>query len=249
MRTLRQQASLRLQVAADYEGLSRQAAEIIVKALREQPDLLLCASAGGTPTRTYEILGAYARKQPALVKRMRVLQIDEWAGLPPGSDASCETDLRRKLLDPLHLAPERYAGFRSHASDPKADCRRVAAWLRRHGPIDVCILGLGLNGHVAMNEPGEAAVPHVHVARLAKSSQQHALLKPLKRKPTHGLTLGLGDILQSRKILLLVNGPHKLAAVRRLLRPRATPRFPASFLWLHPDAWVLCDRSAVPPGL
>ena len=70
------------------------------------------------------------------------------------------------------------------------------------------------------------------------------MLKGVKRKPRHGLTLGLGDILCSRKILLLVNGSHKAGAVQRLFESRVSTRFPASFLWLHPDTLVLSDRSA-----
>jgi galactosamine-6-phosphate isomerase len=99
-----------------------------------------------------------------------------------------------------------------------------------------------------MNEPADALNPQVHVATLARSSQQHPMLKELERKPCYGLTLGIGDILRSRKILLLVNGKHKAAALKRLLQPAVTNDFPASFLWLHSDAAVLCDRRAVPPS-
>jgi galactosamine-6-phosphate isomerase len=114
--------------------------------------------------------------------------------------------------------------------------------LAAKGPIDICILGLGLNGHVAMNEPAAASNPSTHVAKLAPSSRKHGMLRGLARKPAYGLTLGLGDILQSRKILLLVSGNNKRAALKRLMCPEVTSRFPASFLWLHSDATVLCDQ-------
>ena len=173
-----------------------------------------------------------------------MLQIDEWGGLTPGDPATCEADLRTKVLEPLGITRNRYQGFRTDATDPEAECARIARWLAANGPIDVCILGLGGNGHVAMNEPAEAMVPHAHVAELAKSSRNHAMLKHLAKKPRYGFTLGMADILCSRRILLLVNGKRKRSALKRLMRPRVTPRFPASFLWLHPDATVLCDREA-----
>ena len=246
MKSLVPPAKLRIQVAEDYEDLSRQAAELILKEMRKQPGLLLCASAGGTPTRTYGLLAAKCAQQPQWFKKLRVLQIDEWGGLAPDNPATCQTDLCLKLLQPLQVIPKRYVGFRSDAPDPPGECQRIAQWLAVNGPIGVCILGLGTNGHVAMNEPADALNPHPHVAKLAKSSQYHPMLKDLRRKPRYGLTLGIGDILRSRKILLLVNGAHKRAALERVLEPRVTTRFPASFLWLHPDATVLCDRSAAP---
>ena len=95
-----------------------------------------------------------------------------------------------------------------------------------------------------MNEPGDALIPHPHVSRLARASVLHPMLKHLKHKPRYGLTLGMGDIFRSRKILLLVSGVRKRAALKRLRIPRVSARFPGSFLWLHPDAMVLCDREA-----
>jgi galactosamine-6-phosphate isomerase len=242
----RDSSALEVEVAETYEAMSRRAEQLIVRELKRNPALILCASAGSTPTRLYELLGARYVRQPRLFGRMRVLQIDEWGGLSSESLASCEEDLRSKLLEPLRVNKNRYVGFQSAAADPEAECSRVASWLANHGPIDICILGLGLNGHVAMNEPAETLVPKAHVAQLARSSLHHPMLKGLARKPRYGLTIGMGEILASRKILLLVNGAHKRAALERLLQPGATTRFPASLLWLHSEVTVLCDREAAP---
>lgn len=235
---------LRIRVARTYDAMSQEAADFICSALEQRPNLLLCASAGGTPTRACELLAAHYARAPGLFKQMRVLQIDEWCGLAPGSLATCHADLQTKLLGPLRITRDRYKGFRTDAPDLQTECGRMARWLAAHGPIDVCILGLGANGHVAMNEPAAAMTPHAHVAELARSSRQHALLKTLAKKPRYGLTLGMGDILCSRRILLLVNGKRKHPALSRLMKPIITTRFPASYLWLHPDATVLCDREA-----
>lgn len=244
MNRLGAQEGLKIQIAENAESVGKQAARIIVAELKRKPDLLLCASAGSTPTPAYRELGAHRLRKPALFRRLRILQIDEWAGLLPKNPASCESDLRLKLLQPLGVGKDRYVGFKSNADNPRTECARVARWLAANGLIDVCILGLGVNGHVAMNEPAEVFVPGPHVAQLALSSQKHPLLKDLRRKPTQGLTLGLGDILRSRKILLLVSGQHKRAPLKQLLRPTVSTKFPASFLWLHSDATVICDREA-----
>ena len=237
-------SGLRMQVLDSYEAMSRAAEDIIYKELKRQPDLLICVSAGATPTRTYELLAARHGRQPKLFNRLRVLQIDEWGGLTPGDPATCAADLHTKVLEPLGIPRGRFMGFQTDAADPPVESGRVARWLAANGPIDVCILGLGTNGHVAMNEPADALLPQAHVATLAVSSRRHGMLKDLAKKPRYGLTLGMADILNSQKVLLLVNGKRKCPAVRRLMKSEVTPRFPASFLWLHPDATVLCDREA-----
>jgi galactosamine-6-phosphate isomerase len=237
-------SALSFKVAESYEAMSRQAERLILEELQRDPALIFCASAGGTPTRLYELMAAAHERRPGLFKRMRVLQIDEWGGLPKGHPASCETDLQNKLLKPLAIRRDRYVGFRTETHHPQSEGRRVGQWLATNGPIGICILGLGINGHVAMNEPAGALIPHAHVARLARTSLKHPMLRNLKRKPRYGLTLGMADILSSRLILLLVNGKHKRAALERLLKPTVTTQFPASLLWLHPQAIVLCDREA-----
>ena len=238
--------ALRIEVADTYESMSRTASECILTRLRQNPDLLLCVSAGGTPIKTYQNLVSRAARQPQLFSRLRILQIDEWAGLAPAHPATCESDLRRNLIGPLGVRGDRFIGFHSNAPDRRAECVRISKWLAENGPIDICLLGLGTNGHVAMNEPASISIPHAHVARLAETSRHHALLKDLTRKPRHGLTLGMGEILSSKTILLLVSGPIKRIALKRLIRPQVTTRFPASLLWLHPDAIVLCDKAAAP---
>ena len=235
---------LRFQVERDAEAMSVAAAALLEQEIRRRPDLLFCAAAGSSPRRAYRLLGQSAARAPLEFSRWRVVKLDEWGGLPMDHPATCETDLRENLLGPANVAAERFHTFQSDAVDPQRECDRVAQWLARHGPIDVCVLGLGTNGHLAMNEPDDALVPQAHVARLTPESLQHPMLATCLTKPTFGLTLGLGELLCSRKILLLVAGSHKRAALARLRQPRVSTRFPASFLWLHPDATVLCDQEA-----
>jgi galactosamine-6-phosphate isomerase len=240
----RDASSLQFDVAKSYEEMSRRAEEYIIAELKRRPSLILCASAGGTPRGLYELLAERGQGQPRLFSKMRVLQIDEWGGLPRNHPASCESDLQSKLLQPLGIGKQRYTGFRTEAKNPAAECAKIARWLASNGPIDICILGLGVNGHVAMNEPGAFLKPHTHIAELTESSLNHPMLRDLERKPSHGLTLGMSDILASKLVLLLVNGPHKADALKQLRGQAVTTQFPASFLWLHPRARVLCDGQA-----
>jgi galactosamine-6-phosphate isomerase len=235
---------MRIQIDKDYKAMSARAADFIVAELKQRPNLLLCASAGGTPTSPYEQLAARYGRQPQPFSKMRVVQIDEWVGPSPDHPATCRYDLQTNLLAPLRTNSSRFRGYKSDAADPHREARAMSQWLAKNGPIDICILGLGLNGHIAMNEPGDALTPHAHVSNLTPQSQKHSMLATLKRKPRYGLTLGMADILCSRKILLLVSGPSKTAILKRMLQPQVTTQLPASFLHLHPDVTVLCDRAA-----
>ena len=236
---------MRIQVAKDHEEMSRQAAARIAREVRRRPGLLLGAATGNTPTRTFARLAEMRAALPSLFRRARVVKLDEWMGLPMGHPATCETYFREKVLRPLGIARSRFQGFQSQPKDFGIECARIARWLAAHGPFDLCVLGLGRNGHLLFNEPAATLPPGPHVARLSATSRRHAMVKVMTTPtPRYGLTLGLADILQSKAILLLVSGRHKRAPFRRMLRGGVTTRCPASFLWLHPDVTVYCDREA-----
>lgn len=234
------QPALKMQVLSDYESLSRAAAEMIIGAARSKPDLVLGVASGSTPTRAYELLAS----KRALFRGMRLLKLDEWGGLAMDDPATCETYLRRLLLDPLTIAHDRYIAWDSNPPDPRAECDRIRSQVLHHGPIDLCVLGLGANGHLAFNEPADALTAEPHVANLSQESLDHRMLATARSRPTFGLTVGIADILQSRQILLLVSGTRKAAQLRRLMEPEITPAFPASFLWLHRRVTILADREA-----
>ena len=231
---------MRFTVLPDGEALDREAAAFIWKAAEARPDLLICLASGGTPTGTYALLA----QEPERLAHARFIQLDEWAGVAPEDPASCAGYLQRTVQGPLAVPPERWIGIRGDAEDAEAECRRVGAALEAAGPIDLCILGLGLNGHLALNEPAESFDPFCHVATLAEQSRNHPMVAAAAHPVRQGLTLGLGDILRARRILLMVSGAAKRTPLARLAAPRITPALPASFLWLHGDAVCLCNREA-----
>jgi len=231
-------------VCDDAESLSRQASKRILAALAGKPDLLLCAAGGSTPLRTYQLLARHHERHPNAFRKMRVVKLDEWGGLTMGGLGTCEQQLQTHLLVPLGVSGRRYVGFRSNPPDPEQECARIRRRLASEGPIDLCVLGLGMNGHVAMNEPAPSLPPRAHVARLAETTLRHPMLANSRSKPTFGLTLGLAEILASREILLLVSGANKRAPLRQFMQRKITTQFPASFLWLHSNWTLLCDREA-----
>lgn len=235
---------MRVLVVKDYEAMSGRAETLVVHALRRKPRLLLGVATGASPKGLYARLAK--RTNTGLFRRLRVVGLDEWLGLPRGHRGSCEHYIQEMILDPLGVPRRRYQGFRAGSPNLQAEARRLSRWLDREGPLDLAILGLGRNGHLLMNEPAPALQPQAHVARLAESTRSHTVIQGLRTPPRQGLTLGMAEVLHSRAILLLVSGRAKEAALKRALDGPVSTRCPASLLWLHPAVTVVCDRDAAP---
>lgn len=236
---------LHCDVFSDYEVLSRRAADRLLEHLRAKPDSLICLAAGSTPTRTYELLAQHGGREPGLFAQSRWIKLDEWGGLSMDDPATCERQLRDLLVTPLSVS-DRYIAFNSNSMDPEQECDRIASWLTANGPIDICVLGLGVNGHLGFNEPANVLQRNVHIAQLSDSSLRHSMLNGSRATPTFGLTLGMANLFTSVSILLLVSGKTKRESLERLLTENITTAFPASFLHLHESVTVLCDFDAYP---
>ncbi len=229
-----------------YEAISREAASLILKEIRKKNSSVLCAATGNSPQGTYALLKQSFDLQPGLFSKIRVIKLDEWGGVPIDNPGTCERFLLDHLVGPLHIEQERYISFESNPKDPVLECERIQFEIRKIGPIDICILGLGMNGHLALNEPGEQLEPDVHVANLSESSLTHSMVNKMEIKPSYGLTLGIADIMQSAFILLIISGAKKKNITAELLTRKISTRLPASLLWLHPNVICLADQEALP---
>lgn len=221
-----------------YEALSQKASEVILQELENKKDLLLCTATGNSPTGAYQLLVEKFKNSPELFDQIRVVKLDEWGGIPNMHPGSCESYLQAHLIQPLEISRNRYIGFKSDSEAPDMECQYIQDYLNKEGPVDLCILGLGINGHLAFIEPAEHLKAHCHIAGLTSASMKHSMASEMKLKPTYGLTLGMADILQSKKILMLITGKEKGKIVNKFLSENITTQLPASFLWLHPN--VVC---------
>ncbi|HTD39836.1 MAG TPA: galactosamine-6-phosphate isomerase [Mucilaginibacter sp.] len=221
--------------------LNELASALIIHELQQNPKSLICAATGNSPTGVYKKL---IDKQKALnTTALKFIKLDEWYGLGIDDEGSCEKYLHQNLLKPLKISDKRYIAFDGKTKEPEEELNRVTNYLDEHGPIDLCILGLGKNGHVAFNEPAEALQPRAHMAPLSTTSLEHTMIKGTGEHIKYGMTLGMTDILQSKKIILLVNGTHKNAIMRKLMEQKISTQLPASFLWLHRDVQCFyCDN-------
>ena len=221
--------------------LAHAAAELVMGKLCRPSRLLFCPAAGSTPTETYRILANRAAENQTLFKRLHLVMLDEWIGLPPNHPSTCLFQIRSQLIEPLEITQSQL--FHSDRN-PLPQAKEMSRFLELEGPLDLTLLGLGGNGHVALNEPGQHLTPSTHVAQLAPETVEHSLIQDTSEKPTHGITLGMKDILESTTILLLVIGENKRAALKKLRSQDLTSTFPASFLWLHRDIQCFYDENA-----
>ena len=236
---------MRITSCKNYQEMSTLAADLVQKELVKKPGLLFCVATGSSPAGLYEEMGAYCQISPGLFDRMRIIKLDEWGGVPDNHPVTCEYFIRKRLLEPLSIPEERYHTFHSDPKDPELECEAIRSTLQEEGPIDLCILGLGKNGHLGFNEPARELEARCHVAQLSELSLEHMMIASMEVKPSYGITLGMDEILAARRIIFLVTGGGKKEVMQRLMEKKVSSELPASFLWEHPHTDCLMDRSSM----
>jgi galactosamine-6-phosphate isomerase len=172
---------------------------------------------------------------------IKCIKLDEWYRLPMDHPSTCEYYLQKEFIDPLHLREDQVIGFNSDAIDPFQECLRIENLIQDIS-IDICILGLGSNGHLGLNEPADHLDLDIHVASLEPSSQKHSMLENVKVKT--GMTLGMGAIFSSKQVLFLVTGSHKKGPYAEIFTREITTRNVATLLWLHQQTLCVIDDSS-----
>ena len=221
-----------------YDEMSQAAKAIFDQETRscEAPWLILAT--GNSPLGLYRKLISSQNNY----QHLSVIKLDEWLGLSMDDPSTCEFFLQQEVLRPLQIPPDKYISFSSQPADPQKECKRISDRVKELPSIALCILGLGKNGHLGLNEPNRALYPGCHVVQLEKSTAEHAMLNHTKGEVTKGMTLGISEIFRAKKIILLVSGEGKERAFAELKKGQISPFLPASFLWLHPNVDILVDR-------
>ncbi len=230
---------------SDYKELSDLAAKQIESYLLHKPKQWLAMATGNSPIGVYANLVATYSRNPALFEQMGVVKLDEWCGIASDAPFSCESFLHEHIIKPMQIDADRYISLNGDAADPELETERIGQRLLEMGGIDGCVLGLGKNGHLGFNEPGEMLKAHAHVATLSKTSQQHGMIAGAIRRPAKGLTLGMADIMGAELVILLVTGSGKSECWKTLESGQITTQCPASLLHLHQNVFCFVDRSSL----
>jgi glucosamine-6-phosphate deaminase len=217
------------------------AADYVADRLRHNPRSVLALPSGNTPLGLYAELVNRCTSGVMSLAEARIFNLDEYCGLAPTDPHSYAAFLHRHLITPLGLTSDRVRLLRGDAADLEAECRYYDAALATCGGIDVCVLGLGANGHVAFNEPGSSWDQRTHIVRLAQSTRAAHSGKAAGQWqiPTHGITMGIRTLLEARHVLLLIAGAHKQAARTALERGVQDLAWPVTCLLAHPSVTVI----------
>lgn len=229
----------------NYDHMSQMAFDELIDDLTINSKQLVCLATGNSPKALYKKIVDHHKKNPVLFNKIEIIKLDEWEGIESENSASCENYLRRNVLTPLNISNEKYISFKSNTAVPEKECARVQKEIEDRGPIGICILGLGKNGHVGFNEPSDFLTSDCHVAHLSESSLNHEMIVGETKKPEYGLTLGIGNIMQSEKIILLITGHNKKEIMKDFLAKKISTKLPASFLWMHPNVSCYIDSKSL----
>lgn len=237
---------MKIIVEKDYEAMSRAAGKILIDAITDKPDITLGLATGSTPIGMYKEM-IKAHKNGLDFSKVKTFNLDEYVGLSEVHPSSYGYFMNIELFNHININKEN-----CHVPDGKADdmeqyCKRYDEMIVETGGIDIQVLGIGQNGHIAFNEPAEALSVGTNIANLTCNTIEvnSRFFDSIEEVPTTAITVGMGSILKAKKIVLLASGKNKNPVIKKLLNDnKVTTQLPVSFLLLHPDVTVIVDEAA-----
>ena len=238
---------MRIIATKDYNDMSKKAANILSAQVIMKPDCVLGLATGSTPIGTYDQLVEWYNKGDLDFSEVTTVNLDEYKGLPRTNDQSYYYFMHQHLFDRVNIDPERTNVPNGMEPDAEKECGRYEELIRSLGGVDLQLLGLGHNGHIGFNEPGEAFEKETHCVDLTESTIEanKRFFASADDVPKQAYTMGIKTIMQAKKILLIAGGEEKAEALKNSLYGPITPSVPASILQLHNDVTVIADEAAL----
>ncbi|MCI9678839.1 MAG: glucosamine-6-phosphate deaminase [Oscillospiraceae bacterium] len=238
---------MKIYVTEDYQGMSRKAANIVSAQVILNPSSVLGLATGSTPIGMYKQLIAWYKKNDLDFAQVKSVNLDEYVGLPPTHDQSYRYFMQTNLFDHINIDPASTNVPNGLAEDPEAECERYNQIIRSTGGIDIQVLGMGHNGHIGFNEPGDAFELETHVVDLTDRTidANARFFASRDEVPRKAITMGIKSIMQARRILVVVSGEDKADIVKTAFTGPVTPKVPASILQMHPDVLLVGDKAAL----
>lgn len=237
---------MRVIILPDAEAVARRAAQFIAALVRRDPACVLGLATGGTPLGTYRELIRLHREEGLDFSRCTTFNLDEYVGLAPTHPQSYRHFMQANLFDGINVEPSRTHVPDGRALDFAAYCRRYEQMIADAGGIDLQLLGIGSDGHIAFNEPGSSLGSRTRLKTLARETirDNARFFGGEDKVPRLAVTMGVGTILESRRCLLLATGAGKAEAIRATIEGPVTAQITASALQLHRDVIVILDEAA-----
>ena len=230
----------------DYADMSRKAANIIAAQVIMKPDCVLGLATGSTPIGTYKELIKGYENGDLDFSQVKTANLDEYRGLEKTNDQSYDYFMKDNLFNHININFENLNIPNGEKPDAEEECARYEAVVKALGGQDLQLLGMGHNGHIGFNEPADEFPKETHCVDLQESTIQanKRFFEKVEDVPTQAYTMGIGTIMQAKKILVVASGADKAEIVKKAFFGPITPQVPASILQLHPDVTVVVDEAA-----
>ncbi len=236
---------MKIIISKDFESLSINASHAITKIMNNKSNPLICVASGDSPSGIYKNIVAHVNKKELNMDHWSFLGLDEWVGLNGADEGSCRWHLNRELFNPLKIKEASICFFDGASNDLEQECSITESYIQKQGGIEIAILGLGMNGHIGMNEPQTPISSRSHVIDLDTITIEVGQKYFNTPQPlTKGITLGIATLLEAKHIFLVVSGSKKAAIVKQVIEGPISESVPASLLRNHPNCCIYLDEAA-----
>jgi glucosamine-6-phosphate deaminase len=228
-----------------YEEMSAAVADIVFDQLVRKPGSLFCFPSGDSPTGMLNILVDRIKKGKADFTRSTFVGLDEWVGMDRNDAGGCKHYMYDKFFDPAGIRRDQVVFFDAKAQDLKAECRKVDDFILQNGGIDLIVVGIGLNGHLGLNEPGSSFKNYCHVVDLEESTIKVAQ-KYFSDSTTlkQGITLGLKHISEAKTTIVIASGDKKSRIIQKITEGPVTEQVPGSIMQSLDHGLIIIDTAA-----
>lgn len=230
-------------ISKNYKEMSKRASQLVVDEINRKPNLLMGFATGATPVGMYkELIKSYKKKEVDFSK-VNGFMLDEYYPISKKNKNSYYYYMHKKIFD--HINIKKINTLDSESKNPKKLCGEYDKKLRKN-PFDLQVLGVGINGHIAFNEPGSSFNSKTRLVKLTAETRKINLrfFDNIDEVPRYALTIGIGTILKTRKIILLASGKNKSSAIKQLVEGRIEKKWPVSALKNHKNLIVILDKDA-----
>ncbi len=229
-----------------YEDISREGAKIIREEIAKKPGMILGLATGSTPLKLYKELVRMHKEEGLDFSQVRSFNLDEYVGLAPDHQQSYRYFMNENLFDHINIKKENTRVPDGMANDLEAECLQYEEQIRKAGGIDIQVLGIGSDGHIAFNEPGSSLGSRTRIKTLTKQTLEDnsRFFEKEEDVPKFALTMGIGSIMDARGILLFADGEKKADVIAAAIEGPVTADITASILQMHPRVTYLLDETA-----
>ena len=237
---------MKILVFEKEEHLDAYVGEYICHFIRNHSQPVIGFATGSTPLGVYRYFIDNYKAEKVSFRQVKAFNLDEYVGLTPSHPRSFASAMKNELFSHIDILPENINALDGSKEDMIQECQRYESLIDGN-PIDIQILGIGMDGHIAYNEPGSPLDGACHVVDLHQESIESSLdygFDHIEDVPTQGVTQGIGTIMKAKQLIMMAKGEKKADLVKRMIYGEVTPDFPSSIIQRHPNVIVCLDRNA-----